>query len=125
MLLDRHVSHISSEVIRLCIENKVILLCLLPYTTHLLQPLDIGLFAPLASYYKSEIQDTCKFGYNFSVDKIVFLEAYLKARDKAFTVSNIEKSWKKSGLHLFLLSLVIEKLLALPPPLVQSSSIAA
>jgi hypothetical protein len=36
------------------------------------------------------------------VDKIVFLVAYIKARDKALTASNIEKSWKKSGLHPFL-----------------------
>jgi hypothetical protein len=57
------------------------------------------------------------------VDKIVFLVAYIKARDKALTVSNIEKSWKKSGLHPFLPSLVIEKLPVLPP-LVQLSETA-
>jgi hypothetical protein len=92
MLFDGHSSHISSEVIRLCVANKIILLCLPPHTTHLLQPLDISLFAPLALYYKSKIRDTCKFGYNYTVDKMAFLDAYLKARDKAFTVTNIQKT---------------------------------
>ncbi len=72
------------------------------------------LFAPLAVYYKSSIGDYCKFGYNFSVDKMVFLECYLKARDKAFTVTNIEKVWLKAGLYPFLPSLVMDQL---PPVL--------
>jgi hypothetical protein len=118
MIFDGHSSHISSAVIRACVANKIILLCLPPHTTHLLQPLDIGLFAPLASYYKSEIRDSCKFGYNYLIDKLVFLEAYLKARDKAFTVTNIQKAWVKSGLHPFLPSLVIDQL----PPLLPSGS---
>jgi hypothetical protein len=81
--------------------------------------LDIGLFAPLASYYKSEIRDTCKFRYNYTVDKMAFLDAYLKARDKAFTVTNIQKAWAKAGLYPFLLSLVIDQL---PPPLLAFKS---
>jgi hypothetical protein len=55
MVFDGYASYISSEVIRACVANKVILLCLPPYTTHLLQPLDIGLFAPLSVYYKNDI----------------------------------------------------------------------
>jgi hypothetical protein len=73
MVFDGHASHISSEVIRACVANKVILLCLPPHTTHLLQPLDIGLFAPLSVYYKNDIRDNTKFGYNYFVDKLVFL----------------------------------------------------
>jgi hypothetical protein len=114
MLFDGHASHISSEVIRLCITHKVILLCLPPHTTHLLQPLDIGIFAALASFYKSLIRDTCKFGYNYSVDKLIFMEAYIKARDQAFTTINIQKAWAKAGLIPFLPSLIMSTLPPLP-----------
>jgi DDE superfamily endonuclease len=121
MVFDGHASHISSNVIRLCVANKIVLLYLPPHTTHLLQPLDIGLFAPLAVHYKSTIRDTCKFGYNFSVDKLVFLDCYYKACNKAFTVTNIQKAWKKSGLHPFLPSLIIDQMLALPLPVLPAS----
>jgi hypothetical protein len=87
--------------------NKVILLCLPPHTTHLLQPLDIGLFAPLSVYYKNNIRDNTKFGYNYSVDKLAFLESYCRARDSAFTTENIQKAWKKSGLEPFCPSVVV------------------
>jgi hypothetical protein len=92
MLFNRHSSYISSKVIRTYVSNKIILLCLPPYSTHLLQPLDIGLFSPLTSFYKSIIRATYKFKYTFSVDKLVFLDAYIKARGKAFTKKNIQSS---------------------------------
>jgi hypothetical protein len=73
MVFDRHTSYISSDVIQACVANKVILLCLPSYITHLLQPFDIRLFAPLFVYYKNDIQANTQFGYNNSVNKLVFL----------------------------------------------------
>ena len=55
LILDGHTSHLSTAVIRFCIASKIILLCLPPHTTHLLQPLDVGIFAPLANTYKSRV----------------------------------------------------------------------
>ena len=110
MLFDRHSSYISSEVIRTCIANKIILLCLPPHSTHLLQPLDIGLFGPLTSFYKSIIRAKTKFGYTFSVDKLVFLDAYIEAREKAFSTKNIQSAWTKAGLLPFDPRLVINTL---------------
>jgi hypothetical protein len=107
MVFDGHGSHISSEVIRACVMNKVILLCLPPPTTQLLQPLNIGLFAPLSVYYKNDIRDNTKFGYNYSVDKLALLESYWRAGDSAFTTENIQKAWKKSGPEPFCPSVII------------------
>jgi 4-hydroxybenzoate polyprenyltransferase len=127
MVFDGHASHISSDVIRACVMNKVILLCLPPHTTHLLQPLDIGLFAPLSVYYKNDIRENTKFGYNYFVDKLAFLQSYCRARDSAFTTENIQKAWKKSGLEPFCPSVVIgalelASLPELPPPISPSNS---
>ena len=55
MLFNKHLSYISFEVIRTCIANKIILLYLLPYSTYLLQPLNISLFSLLAQLYKNII----------------------------------------------------------------------
>lgn len=46
-ILDGHDSHINTAIIELAIQKKIILLCLPPHTTHLLQPLDVGIFGPL------------------------------------------------------------------------------
>jgi hypothetical protein len=116
MLFDGHASYISSDVIRLCLAYKVILLCLPPYTTHLLQPLNIRLFRPLASYYKTLIRAKCKFGYNYSVNKLNFLEGYLKARDQAFIVKNITSAWRKAGLYHLAPELIINKMTLLEMP---------
>ena len=101
IVFDSYTSYISSEVIRAYITNKIILLYLSLYTTYLLQPLDIRLFIPLSIYYKNDIRENTKFGYNYSINKLVFLELYYQARDLAFTIENIQKAWKKSGLELF------------------------
>ena len=38
-------------------ENRIILAVLSPHSTHRLQPLDISLFSPLATYYSQGIDD--------------------------------------------------------------------
>ena len=52
LLQDGHHSHISLELIKQARANNVVLLCLPPNTTHLLQPLDIGVFAPMKKAWK-------------------------------------------------------------------------
>ena len=42
LLTDGHKSHLTLEVVDLCIKNEVILFCLPPHTTHALQPLDVA-----------------------------------------------------------------------------------
>ncbi|PVH70775.1 hypothetical protein DL98DRAFT_540550 [Cadophora sp. DSE1049] len=46
---------------------------------------------------------------------LVFIESYLEARDKAFTVENIQKAWRKSGIEPWDPALVIDPL---PRPIV-------
>ena len=57
LLLDGHSSHISPDFIRACIHNNIIALCLPPHTTHLVQPLDVGVFSPYAGAYKREVDE--------------------------------------------------------------------
>ena len=55
-ILDGHASHIMSEVIQFCINEKIILACLpAAHTTHVLQPLDVGFFQPLGSLYRTKL----------------------------------------------------------------------
>ena len=51
LIVDGHDSHVTIEFIRFCVESSIRLYCLPPHTTHLLQPLDVGLFGPLQHAY--------------------------------------------------------------------------
>jgi hypothetical protein len=44
--MDGHSRHITSDMIALCMENDIDLLILPPYCSHLLQPLDVGVYGP-------------------------------------------------------------------------------
>ena len=56
LIFDGHSSHISLELIELAQEQDVHLLCLPSHTSHLLQPLDVGVFKSL----KSAFNKACK-----------------------------------------------------------------
>ena len=47
LIPDGYVSHISYKFLRYCQQNDITVFCLPPHSTHLLQPLDIGLFLQL------------------------------------------------------------------------------
>ena len=47
LVLDGHGSHLTPNFDKICEENKIILICMPPHSSHLLQPLDIGCFAVL------------------------------------------------------------------------------
>ncbi|EFQ89076.1 hypothetical protein PTT_14797 [Pyrenophora teres f. teres 0-1] len=47
LVIDGHESHNSLEFQQYCKENKIITLYMPPYSSHLLQPLNVGCFSPL------------------------------------------------------------------------------
>jgi hypothetical protein len=57
LIVDGHESHCSIEFIEFCDEHFISLLILPPHTTHLLQPLDVGIFGPLSKAYSRILDD--------------------------------------------------------------------
>jgi hypothetical protein len=51
LILDGHGSHYTLSFLEWCRSNRILVAVSSPHTTHRLQPLDVGLFSPLASYY--------------------------------------------------------------------------
>lgn len=54
LLLDNHASHMSVEALDLAAANGVHILSFPPHCSHRLQPLDVSVFGPIKSYYKSQ-----------------------------------------------------------------------
>jgi hypothetical protein len=109
LLCDGHASYITTQAIRFCIALKIIPLCLPPYTTHILQPLDNGLFSALAIRYSKALLAKFQFAI-YNITKVDFLEIYQSVREQAFSEHNIASAWAKVGLLPYNLALILDKL---------------
>jgi hypothetical protein len=92
LIIDGHESHKSLEFQNLCEESKIIALCMPPHASHILQPLDVGCFAPLKQAYKKELRGLADNHINH-IDKKAFLATFLAVYDKAILKSNILSSF--------------------------------
>lgn len=109
LLLDGHESHVSWEFIEYCLAHKIIALCLPPHSTHLVQPLDVGLFSPYNHYYGRAVDDAVRQG-NTGIGKPLFLQLFQQARTKTFQQRTIKNSFVESGLVPFSPLKVLRKL---------------
>lgn len=97
LIIDGHESHNSHEFHKYCEEQKIIVLCMPPHSSHLLQPLDVGCFSPLKRAYSDEINSWARYSVE-QVKKTTFLPAFKTAFDKAIIRENILASFRGAGL---------------------------
>jgi hypothetical protein len=97
LILDGHESHISVEFQKHCQENHIITLCMPPHSSHILQPLDVGCFAPLKALYGKQIENLVRVRINH-ITKLEFLPAFKGAFKAAFTEQNIKSGFRATGL---------------------------
>jgi hypothetical protein len=109
VVLDGHESHYSAEFERFCKDKNIIPLYMPPHSSHLLQPLDVGLFAPLKRAYGRQIEDLVKAGVNH-VSKPEFLVAIKAAIPLAITSKNVLGGFRGAGLVPLDAQVVIDKL---------------
>ena len=99
LIVDGHSSHVNMEFINMCDKLRIILLILPPHSTHRLQPLDVSLFAPLATFYTNGL-NTLMFNSlgMVSMSKRSFWSLFLPAWKQAFTPKNIASGFEKTGI---------------------------
>jgi hypothetical protein len=94
---DGHESHHSLEFELYCKENNIITLCMPPYSSHILQPLDVGCFGPLKKAYGRQVELKMKAGTSH-ITKEDFLPAFSAAFRDAMTEKNIQGGFRGAGL---------------------------
>lgn len=97
MILDGHDSHKLYEFITFCEEHGIILLCLPPHSTYLVQPLDVGVFSPLKTAYCHEI-DVLSKARRDNINKKTFLQIYVHIRPDVFNTRIIRSAWAAAGI---------------------------
>jgi DDE superfamily endonuclease len=98
LVLDGHGSHETMEFMWECFLNNIYLLFLPPHTSHVLQPLDLSIFAPLKRAYRKQLGFLTLLNDSTPVGKQNFLACYRKARLSSLTANNIKAGWRASGL---------------------------
>ena len=97
LIIDGHESHKSLALQNLCEENKFITLCMLPHSSHVLQPLDVGCFAPLKWAYSKKIRVLATDHAN-RIDKKALIASFAKVFEPAFSKENIQSIFRATGL---------------------------
>ena len=98
LILDGHGSHETLEFMWECYSNNIYLLFLPPHTSHVLQPLDLSIFAPLKRAYRKRLSSLDYLNDSTPIGKRNFLDCYKLARVDALTVTNCKMGWSASGL---------------------------
>lgn len=95
LLFDGHNSHISYDLIEMAKSHGIILFCLPPHTSHRLQPLDVGFFAPFKTVWRSQLKDWARMTNHMAVTKPVFPALLKQAWERATTSSLVGgfKGW--------------------------------
>ncbi|TIA33351.1 hypothetical protein D6C78_07615 [Aureobasidium pullulans] len=101
LIMDGHGSHTSTEFLWICKQNKVHLLFLPANTSHVLQPLDLGVSAPLKSRYRSQTVALASLDDALPIKKQRFVTCYNLALKKTFTPRLLRTGWQAAGLYPF------------------------
>jgi hypothetical protein len=88
LILNGYKSYYSLKFQELCKKNNIFTLCMLPHSSYLLQPLNVGCFSPLKRAYSREIKTLMRYHINY-ITKLEFLPAFKVAFKRSFTLANI------------------------------------
>ncbi|TKA61203.1 hypothetical protein B0A49_13293 [Cryomyces minteri] len=102
LIVDGHNSHLNLRFIDYADRNRILLAILPPHSTHRLQPLDVGLFAPLATYYTQGIDALLASSQGLvRTTKRQFWKLFCEAWERSFTEKNIQSAWEATGIYPF------------------------
>lgn len=99
LLFDGHKSHINRELHDFCVQKGILLFCLYPNATHILQPCDVGIFKPFKTAWKkivhSQSQATTR-----AITKVEFAPLFYEAFTQ-ITAETVINSFAACGIFPF------------------------
>jgi hypothetical protein len=97
LIVNGHGSHMKARFVAYCMAHKVELMVLPSHTSHLTQPLDVGIFGPLKAAMGCEVDKAIRYGIA-RVQKAEWVVDLAQARENAMVEKNILVGWKQAGL---------------------------
>ena len=99
VMYDDHKSHLSLTLTEWARQRNVILFVLPPHTSHLTQPLDVGVFGPFKSQYNKECQGYLQKNPGVAITKYEVAKLTAKPYLKAVCPENVVSAFRKSGIY--------------------------
>jgi hypothetical protein len=107
--MDGYGSYLTLEFVDYCWDYKIVPFKLIPHSTHLLQPCDVGYFQPMKQHYQNILADQIRYG-GAQYTKDDFLDAFNEVSIRTAKESTIKHAWAKAGLIPFNPSSIREKI---------------
>lgn len=98
LIMDSHASHITPRVLAYAKSHQIILFTMPAHTSHLLQPLDVGVFKSLKTVWRAELQDYKVKNPSKVPTRLDFHTFLTPVYEKCFTPSNIRSGFRKAGI---------------------------
>jgi len=109
LLLDGFGSHCTKEFLAYCEVNNIVVFCLPPHSSHLLQPLDVVVFQPYKHYHSETVEVANRLGCG-DFDKCEFLDGVDSISQQTFKQSTVQSAFRATGLIPYNPEVVISKL---------------
>ena len=121
LIMDGYGSHLTYKFWDFARNHKIILFRLPAHSTHLTQPLDVGLFQPFKHYHQEAIDKVVRLGSG-DFDKLEFLACFQSMRQRTFTTHNIISAFRCTGLFPYDPNQVIVKIQAVQDRLARDAT---
>ena len=102
LFVDGHSSHINMELSDFCINHEIELICLYPYATYIMQPMDVALFRPLKIAYEDAVRSWRMENNGQALTKVHFASVLRNALYSLDLRKILENGFRRSGLSPFL-----------------------
>ncbi|RYP23461.1 hypothetical protein DL767_008818 [Monosporascus sp. MG133] len=100
LVIDGYNSHTTEDFMWMCLQNKIYIIFLPAYASHVFQPLNVGVFATLKRRFRYWFRERCYGRASEATDKANFLWAFSKAWSEVMMTSKyIMKGWEATGLR--------------------------
>ena len=109
LICDGFGSHATFPFLKLATANKVLLFRLPPHSTHITQPLDVGVFQAYKQHHGNAVDKAVRQG-NVKFNRLDFLEAFQRFRNATFKPKTVKNAWKLTEIAPFDPSVIIDPL---------------
>ena len=122
LFFDGHGSHESLTLIEMAREKNVILYVFPPHTTHLLQPLDVGVFGPFKTAWKQVLKEYKLQTLAAKVDRQTFPSLFQKIWDRVLLPEYLVGGFRGTGIHPMSRGAIPNSKLKIPAPFQNSKT---
>ena len=109
LIFDGYSSHLTQDFINFCWTHRIRPYQLIPHSTHLCQPADVGVFQKLKHEFKKLVREEVFHGAT-QITKADFFHMFQTFSDKTFTPELCKAAFRKAGLILYNPLVVLSKI---------------